>query len=133
MANGADTRTSQINTDEFIAYFTPFLEEGKDILHVSLSSGISGVSNSATLAAKELSEKYPERKILIVDSLGASSGYGLIMDKLADLRDEGKSIDEVYDWAMANRLRLHHWFLSTDLTFTLRAGAYPRPRAGSAR
>ena len=81
MANGADTRTSQINTDEFIAYFTPFLEEGKDILHVSLSSGISGVSNSATLAAKELSEKYPERKILIVDSLGASSGYGLIMDK----------------------------------------------------
>ena len=58
MANGADTRTSQINTDEFIAYFTPFLEEGKDILHVSLSSGISGVSNSATLAAKELSEKY---------------------------------------------------------------------------
>ena len=93
MANGAETRTSQINTEEFIAYFTPFLEEGKDILHVSLSSGISGVSNSATLAAKELSEKYPERKILIVDSLGASSGYGLIMDKLADLRDEGRIID----------------------------------------
>ena len=122
MANGADTRTSQINTDEFIAYFTPFLEEGKDILHVSLSSGISGVSNSAALAAKELSEKYPERRILIVDSLGASSGYGLIMDKLADLRDEGKSIDEVYDWAMANRLRLHHWFLSTDLTFYVKGG-----------
>lgn len=122
MANGADTRTSQINTDEFIAYFTPFLEEGKDILHVSLSSGISGVSNSATLAAKELSEKYPERKILIVDSLGASSGYGLIMDKLADLRDEGKSIDEVYSWVMANRLRLHHWFLSTDLTFYVKGG-----------
>lgn len=122
MANGADTRTSQINTDEFIAYFTPFLEEGKDILHVSLSSGISGVSNSATLAAKELSEKYPERKILIVDSLGASSGYGLIMDKLADLRDEGRSIDEVYNWAMANRLRLHHWFLSIDLTFYVKGG-----------
>ena len=122
MANGAETRTSQINTEEFIAYFTPFLEEGKDILHVSLSSGISGVSNSATLAAKELSEKYPERKILIVDSLGASSGYGLIMDKLADLRDEGRSIDEVYNWAMANRLRLHHRFLSTDLTFYVKGG-----------
>ena len=122
MANGAETRTSQINTEEFIAYFTPFLEEGKDILHVSLSSGISGVSNSATLAAKELSEKYPERKILIVDSLGASSGYGLIMDKLADLRDEGKSIDEVYSWVMANRLRLHHWFRSTDLTFYVKGG-----------
>ena len=62
MANGADTRTSQINTDEFIAYFTPFLEEGKDILHVSLSSGISGVSNSATLAAKELSENIPSAR-----------------------------------------------------------------------
>ena len=60
--------------------------------------------------------------ILIVDSLGASSGYGLIMDKLADLRDEGKSIDEVYSWAMANRLRLHHWFLSTDLTFYVKGG-----------
>lgn len=122
MAAGADTRTSQINTDEFIAYFTPFLEQGNDIIHVSLSSGISGVSNSATLAAKELEAKFPERKIYIVDSLGASSGYGLIMDKLADLRDEGKTVDEVYSWVMENRLRLHHWFLSTDLTFYIKGG-----------
>ena len=122
MANGADTRTSQINTDEFIAYFTPFLEEGKDILHVSLSSGISGVSNSATLAAKELSEKYPERKILIVDSLGASSGYGLLMDTLADKRDEGLSVDEAREWVEANKLHLHHWFFSTDLSFYVKGG-----------
>ena len=122
IAAGSMPTTSLVNTEQFIAFFEPFLKEGKDILHVSLSSGISGVSNSATLAAKELSEKYPERKILIVDSLGASSGYGLIMDKLADLRDEGKSIDEVYDWAMANRLRLHHWFFSTDLTYFRRSG-----------
>lgn len=122
MENGAETRTSQINTDEFIRYFTPFLEAGNDVLHVSLSSGISGVSNSASIAAKELNEKYPDRKVLVVDSLGASSGYGLIMDKLADLRDEGKTIDEVYDWIMKNRLRLHHWFLSTDLTFYVKGG-----------
>lgn len=122
MAAGADTRTSQINTDEFIAYFTPFLEQGNDIIHVSLSSGISGVSNSAALAAKELEAKFPERKIYIVDSLGASSGYGLIMDRLADLRDEGKTADEVYAWVMENRLRLHHWFLSTDLTFYIKGG-----------
>lgn len=122
MENGAETRTSQINTDEFIEYFTPFLEAGQDILHVSLSSGLSGVSNSAALAAKELKEKYPEREIMIVDSLGASSGYGLIMDKLADLRDEGKTLAEAYAWAMQNRLRLHHWFLSTDLTFYVKGG-----------
>lgn len=122
MANGAATKTSQVNTEEFVEYFTPFLEQGKDILHVTLSSGISGVSNSAMIAASELSEKYPDRKIYIVDSLGASSGYGLIMDKLADLRDEGMGIDELHEWAENNKLRLHHWFFSTDLTFYVKGG-----------
>lgn len=122
MVNGAETKTSQLNADEFIAYFTPFLEQGLDILHLTLSSGISGVVNSANLARDELAEKYPDRKIYIVDSLSASSGTGLFMDKLADLRDEGKSIDEVYQWAMDNRLKLHHWFFSSDLTFFVKGG-----------
>lgn len=122
MANGADTKTSQINANEFEAYFETFLQQGKDILHVTLSSGISGVLNSACLARDILSEKYPDRKILIVDSLAASSGYGLLMDKLADLRDEGKSIDEVYQWCLENRLHVHHWFFSTDLTFYIKGG-----------
>ena len=122
MANGASTKTSQINVEEFTEYFEPFLKEGKDILHVSLSSGISGVFNSASLARNLLMQKYPERTILIVDSLGASSGYGLFMDRLADLRDEGYSIQEPYEWAMKNRLRLNHWFFSTDLTFYIRGG-----------
>lgn len=122
MVNGAATRTSQINADEFIAYFTPFLEQGLDILHLCLSSGISGVVNSANIAKEELQEKYPDRKIYIVDSLSASSGTGLFIDKLADLRDSGMSIDEVYQWAMANRLKLHHWFFSSDLTFFVKGG-----------
>ncbi|MDO4303202.1 MAG: DegV family protein [Bacillota bacterium] len=122
MANGASTKTSQVNTAVFTEYFTPFLEQGKDILHLTLSSGISGVINSARLAAQELSEKYPDRKIYVVDSLGASSGYGLIMDKLADLRDEGMGIDELHSWVEANKLRLHHWFFSTDLTFYVKGG-----------
>lgn len=122
MSEGADTKTSQINADEFERYFEPFLQAGKDILHVCLSSGISGVINSAMLAKQELEERYPERKIYVVDSLGASSGYGLLMDRLADLRDEGKSVREVYDWAEANKLRLHHWFFSTDLTFYIKGG-----------
>ena len=84
MANGAETRTSQVNISEFVDYFTPFLEQGKDILHVCLSSGLSGVSNSAENAARIVRERYPDRKIYVVDSLGASSGYGLLMDRLAD-------------------------------------------------
>ena len=90
MAAGADTKTSQVNAEEFEEYFEPFLKAGKDILHVTLSSGLSGVINSAMIAKESLEERYPDRRILIVDSLGASSGYGLLMDKLADLRDEGK-------------------------------------------
>ena len=122
MKDGADTKTSQINAEEFIEYFTPFLDAGQDILHVTLSSGISGVYNSAMLAKEELSEKYPDRKILVVDSLAASSGYGLLMDKLADLRDNGMAIEDLAAWTEKNRLRLHHWFFSTDLTFFVKGG-----------
>lgn len=129
MAAGASTKTSQVNADEFEAYFETFLQDGKDILHVCLSSGISGVLNSAMIAKADLEERYPERKILIVDSLGASSGYGLLMDRLADLRDEGKPLEEVYDFAMKNRLKVHHWFFSTDLTFYVRG----RPHLQSLR
>lgn len=122
MQDGAETKTSQINAEEFTEYFEAFLKEGKDIVHVCLSSGISGVVNSAMIAKTELEERYPDRKIYIVDSLGASSGYGLLMDKLADLRDEGKSAEEVYEWANAHKLDLHHWFFSTDLTFYIKGG-----------
>ena len=122
MVDGAETKTSQVNVDEYEKYFEPFLEEGLDILHVSLSGGISSSVNSAKIAAGELSEKYPERKILIVDSLAASSGYGLLMDKLADLRGGGMSMEEIYNWAEENKLNMHHWFFSTDLTFYVKGG-----------
>ena len=122
MANGAETRTSQINADEFETYFTPFLEQGYDILHLSLSSGISGVYNSAVIAAKNLSARFPQRKIYVVDSLAASSGYGLIMDTLADMRDAGVGLDELHEWAEENKLNMHHWFFSTDLTFYVKGG-----------
>lgn len=122
MVQGAETKTSQINAEEFEEYFTAFLKEGKDVIHLCLSSGISGVINSAMIAKDILEEKYPERKIYIVDSLGASSGYGLLMDKLADLRDDGMELDTLYEWAEANKLKLHHWFFSTDLTFYIKGG-----------
>lgn len=122
MVAGAEVRTAQVNVDEYIRFFTPFLEEGRDVLHITLSSGISGSYNSARLAADMLREKFPERKICIVDSLGASSGSGLLTVTLADLRDRGMSIDEVYAWALENRLHVHHWFYSSDLTFYVKGG-----------
>ena len=122
MAAGAQTRTSQINADEFEEYFRKFLEQGQDILHVCLSSGITGVVNSANIAKNILLEEFPDRKIYIVDSLAASSGYGLIMDTMARLRDQGMTIDELYKWIEENKLRMNHWFFSMDLTFYIRGG-----------
>lgn len=122
MADGESTKTSQINVEEYEQYFESFLEEGKDILHLTLSSGISGTINSAMIARDTLSEKYPERRIYVLDSLAASSGYGLLMDKLADLRDEGMGIDDLYHWAQEHRLNLQHWFFTSDLTYLIRGG-----------
>lgn len=122
MAEGSDTRTSQVNADEFEEYFESFLKEGKDILHITLSSGLSGVVNSAFIAKRNLEEKYPDRKIYIVDSLNASSGYGLIMNTLAEMRDEGKTIDELYNWIEENKLRMQSWFFSMDLSFYIKGG-----------
>lgn len=122
MRNGAMTKTSQVNVAEYEEFFEPFLQQGKDILHLCLSSGISGAFNSANIAKDSLQEKYPDRKIYIVDSLCAAAGYGLFMDKLADLRDEGKTIDELHTWALEHRTKLHHLVLTTDLTYLVRGG-----------
>ena len=122
MVDGAETKTSQVNAEEYEAYFTTFLQEGKDIVHVCLSSGISGSINSAMIAKAELEARYPDRKIYIIDSLAASSGFGLLMDRMADLRDEGMSAEELCDWVNENKLKLHHWFFSSDLTFFVKGG-----------
>lgn len=122
MVDGAETKTSQINAEEYEERFRKFLEQGKDIIHLTLSSGISGTINSALVAKANLEEEFPDRKIYVVDSLAASSGFGLLVDKLADLRDEGMDIDSLYDWVESNKKRLNHWFFSTDLTFYIKGG-----------
>ena len=122
IANGAMPTTTQLNADEFIEFFEPYLKEGKDILHLSLSSGLSGVFNSARIAQEELAEKYPDRKLYIVDTLAASSGQGLLVDIAADLRDSGASIDEAREKIESIKLNIHHWFFSTDLTHFKRGG-----------
>ena len=123
MEQGAMTKTSQLNAQDYYNYFENLIDEGyKEILHLTLSSGISGTINSARIAVNMINEKYKDVKIYIVDSLAASSGYGLLMEKLADLKDEGKSIEEVRDWAENNRLFINHWFFSTDLKYYVRGG-----------
>ena len=122
MTDGAMTKTSQINADEYEEYFTQFLSQGKDVIHLTLSSGISGTVNSANMAKALLEDKYPDRKIYVIDSLAASSGYGLLIDHLATMRDSGATIDELAAWVEEHKLNLNHWFFSSDLTFFIRGG-----------
>lgn len=129
MSKGADTRTAQVSIGEYVDYFTPFLEQGKDIVHVSLSSGLSGTVNAARNAALIVKERFPERNVYVVDSLGASSGYGLLMDRAADKRDEGLSAEELAKWVEENRLKVHHWFFSTDLSFYVKGGRVSKTAA----
>lgn len=122
IAAGAMPTTSQVNVNEFVAFFEPYLAQGKDILHISLSSGLSGTYNSAVLAREQLLKKYPDRTLQIIDSLGASSGYGMLVDLAADLKENGATLSEISDWVMQTRLQIHHWFFSTDLTHYKRGG-----------
>lgn len=122
--------TTLINTADFVEYFTKLFEtENKDVLHVTLSSGLSGTFQAALAAADIMKERFPARRLFIVDSRGASSGFGFLMQALCDLRDEGKTIDELYDWALKNRLRIQHLFCSTTLTYYMRGGRIS-PAAG---
>ena len=122
MLAGEDAKTSQVSIGEYADLFRGILDEGKDVLHLTLSSGISGTYNSAVIAAKQLQEEYPHRKIYAVDSLAASSGFGLLIDTLADMRDAGKSIDELYAWVCENKKKVQHWFFTSDLTFFIKGG-----------
>lgn len=122
MRSGADTKTYQVNAAEFESFWEPFLQEGKDVFHIALSSGISGTYNSANIAKEILEERYPGRKVYVVDSICASSGYGLLVDKLADLRDEGMEAEELFAWAEENKYHLQTWFFSKDLTFYIKGG-----------
>lgn len=119
---GAMPTTSQINVQTYIDTFRPWLREGKDIVHLELSSGISGSAQALMVAKDMLQEEFPERNLYFHDSLCASSGLGLLMTMAADLRDAGKSGEEVSAWVEENKLRVQHWFYTTDLTHLRRGG-----------
>lgn len=113
--------TSQLNEAAYLKFFEPLLQQG-DVLHVALGTGMTRSYQNAMMAAEELKEKYPERKIIVVDSLCSSSGYGMLVDDAADLRDAGKSMEEVEAWLLAHRQRIHHQFYSTELMHYRRSG-----------
>lgn len=122
LREGEMVTTAAINVAEYQAHLEPILAAGKDVLVLAFSSGLSTTCNSARIAAQELSEAYPERKILVVDTLCASLGQGLLVWYAARMRQSGKSIEEVRDWAEANKLHLCHWFTVDDLHFLKRGG-----------
>ncbi|MBO5262587.1 MAG: DegV family protein [Clostridia bacterium] len=126
LSQGCDSKTTQPNMESYKEFLYQFLNEGRDVILLNLSSGISGAQASAKIAEKELKSEFPERKIYIVDSLGASSGMGLLVDKMAELRKEGMGIDDLYAWTEKNKLRVQHWFFSTDLTFYVKGGRVSR-------
>lgn len=126
---GAQPTTSQVNESAYGELWRPILASGSDILHISLSGGISGSVNSALIARDVLLEEFPQRKIAVVDSLGASSGYGLLVTEACRMRDEGVSLEDAVRWLEDNKLKLHHWFFSTDLTSYYRGGRISRSSA----
>lgn len=122
MKNGKVAKTAAINPDTFKTSFEETLKEGKDILYLSFSSGLSTTFNSSRIAAEELKEEYPERKIICVDTLCASAGQGLLLHLALQKKNEGASIEEVAQYVEDNKLNLCHWFTVDDLVYLKRGG-----------
>ncbi|MDR3085140.1 MAG: DegV family protein [Christensenellaceae bacterium] len=119
---GLAAQTAQISAERFKEAFMPCLQGGDDVFYLAFSSKLSGTYNSARLAALELEEEFPGRRVYVVDSLSASMGQGLLMDHILDLRDEGRPAEEITAWAEENKGRLCHWFTVSDLDFLKRGG-----------
>ena len=121
LEEGKIPSTSQINVFKYKEFFERLLQKG-DVLHIAFGSGMTPSVNNAVEAANMLREEYPERKITVIDSLCSSSGYGLLVDEAADMRDRGCSMEEVSQWVMETRQKIHHQFFSTDLKYYRRSG-----------
>ena len=122
LREGGSATTSAVNVSEFADCIEPHLQAGRDVLVLAFSSGLSATCHSARIAAEELSEQYPGRKVYVVDTLSASLGQGLLVWYAARMKNEGKDIDQVRDWVEGNKLRLCHWFTVDDLHFLKRGG-----------
>ena len=128
LAAGKKPTTSLINVERYVEFFRPLLEKG-DVLHVAFSSGLSHSATNAFAAAEQVQKEFPNHKIYVVDSLCACIGYGILVDTLADLRDNGATVKEVYEWAENNKTKMQHQYFSTTLTYFRRSGRLSGPAA----
>ncbi|MBD5636896.1 MAG: DegV family protein [Clostridia bacterium] len=122
LKTGADIKTSLISEAQFAEAAEPLLEEGKDVLFLTIASGISGTFNQAKAAAETLSKKYPDRTVIAVDSANASMGEGLLALKAADLRDMGESCSSAAEWLKANVYKLNSYLTVGDLKYLKKSG-----------
>lgn len=129
MRNGSMPTTAQVNPENAKTLLEPYLKEGKDILHIAFSSGLSGTYNSSRIAAEELMEEYPDRKIIVVDSLSASLGQGLLVWLAQQKKELGQTLEDVADWAEKNKLKMVHLFTVDDLNHLYRGGRVSRTTA----
>ncbi len=120
--SGIMPSTSQVTIEGAKEFFEPFLQEGKDILHIAFSSGLSGSCNNCFVAARELEEEYPQRKIIVIDSLCASLGEGLLVHYAVKMKEEGKSLSEVADYTESIKMNICHLFTVDDLNHLYRGG-----------
>ena len=121
LEEGKMPSTSQTNVFKYTEFFTELLKKG-DVLHIAFGSGMTPSVKNALAAADELRKEFPNRKIIVVDSLCSSSGYGLLVDEAADMRDRGCTMEEIEQWLLDNRQKVHHQFFSTDLKYFRRSG-----------
>ena len=126
---GAMPTTSQVNPEQARDLFEPILKGGTDILHIAFTSGLSGTYNSCRIAAEELGEEYPDRKIVVVDSLCAASGGGMLLYKAIELKEQGKSFDEIVTWVEENKLHVCHDVTVDDLFHLHRGGRVSKTSA----
>lgn len=122
LREGRTSTTSAVNMADFEDFFTPILDSGKDILYLAFSSALSSTYSTGVIVADSLREKYPDRKIVVVDTLAAAHGEGLLVCKAAKLRQQGLDIDEVANWVEENRLNTALWFTVDDLMHLYRGG-----------
>ncbi len=122
MREGACAKTSAVNPEGFIEVFEPILAAGDDILYIGFSSGLSTTCNSGRIAAEKLMEKYPERKITVIDSLSASAGFGMLVYLAVQKKNEGATLDENAEYVTSLIPHMCHWFTVDDLVYLKRGG-----------
>ncbi len=122
MREGGIAKTSAINPGQFFTAFDAILKQGKDLLYLGFSSGLSTTCNSARMAREELKERYPDRKLLVVDTLAASAGQGLLLYLTLQKKNSGATIEEAYAYAKEMKLHICHWFTVDDLVYLKRGG-----------